>query len=480
VYCDKMGKNRIFNTKIIKTLTFILFYLIFSIGVGFSLIPGDSVIISGIIIEGNKVTKDEIIYRELTFKKGEKITFVHLSSVLDSSSQNLMNTFLFNFVSLLPDFFQDSTQANIRVKVSERWYLWPEPVFTLVDINFHQWWREKDFSKTTYGLVLTRKNFRGRNETVSIGILQGFSERYSLSFRVPYINRRLKDGISVGASYLQSKQVLYSTLSSLPLYYKSLNYIRKDINLSLLYSYRRGFYHTTGIYSTFRNTQTGDSVLTLNSDFFLSGKNKQRYFSVGVWLVNDHRDFHAYPLRGYYFSIDVAKQGLAFFNDDIDNLSVSTNLKGYKDLGFKFFLAGSIRTRFTNRAKQSFFNQTGIGTGNTGIQGFEDYLILGQNTYVMKSALKYNLLAERIIYLNFIPIDKFNKVPFAVYFNLFADAGYVENKYYRSPGDLGNQLLYGFGAGFDFVTYYNLILRVEYSFNKFGENGFFIHFSSPI
>ncbi|MGI8894014.1 MAG: hypothetical protein ACR2GN_11240, partial [Bacteroidia bacterium] len=300
-------------------------------------IPGDSIIFSGITIKGNKVTNAEIILRELTFVKGDKVAFTHLSSVLDSSTQNLMNTFLFNFVSLTPEFFDDSSHTIINIVVNERWYLWPAPIFTLVDINFNQWRKERDFTKTTYGLILTRKNFRGRNETISLGVQQGFSERYSVSYRVPYINRKLKDGISVGASYLQSKQVLYSTYGSLPLYLKSTDYIRRDLNLSLLYSYRRGFYHTTGIYTTYRRTEVSDTVLTLTNDFFISGNNRQRYTTLGVWFTDDHRDFHAYPLKGYYFSIDVSKQGMSFLRDDVDNLSLVSILKGYKDLGLKFY-----------------------------------------------------------------------------------------------------------------------------------------------
>lgn len=473
-----MGKKHSLLPVFFKFFFSIVACYFFSIGKLHAIIPGDSVIIGGIIIEGNKVTRDEIILRELTFHQGDVIVSTYLNAVLDSSTKNLMNTFLFNFATLTPLYPFDSVHILIRIEVTERWYWWPEPIFTLVDINFNKWIKEKDFSKTTYGLIVTRKNFRGRNETVSVGVQQGFSERYSFGFRVPYINKKLKDGITIGASYLQSKQVLFKTEGSRAVYFKSGEYIRHDLNLSLLYSYRRGFYNTTAVYTGFRRAEVGDTVFTLNKDFFLTEKNSQQYFWVGTWFVDDHRDFHAYPLRGYYASIDIAKLGLA--NDDIDNLSIITILKAYKDLGSKFFWAGSARIRLTNRNKQSFFDQVSVGSGSTGIQGYEDYLILGQNSYVFKSALKYNLLEEKIMYLKFIPIENFNKVPLAIYFNLFADAGYMENKYYSHPGDLSNQLLHGYGAGFDFVTYYNLILRVEYSFNKFGENGFFVHFSSPI
>ena len=476
-----MGKKHYLRYILLLAFTAVCFlYPNFSSGNSYAIIPGDSVIVYGILIEGNKVTKEEIITRELTFSQGDKIAVADLNSVLDSSSQNLTNTFLFTFITITPHFQHDSTRAIIKIEVSERWYWWPEPVFTLVDINLNQWWKEKDFTKTTYGLILTRKNFRGRNETFSVGIQQGFSEKYSISYRIPYINKRLKDGISLSVSYLQSKQALFSTVGSLPVYFRSIDYIRKDLSLSLLYSYRRGFYHTTGLYTSFRNTQIGDSLKLLNENFFLDGRLRQQHTTLGVWFVDDHRDIHSYPLHGYYFSIDIAKQGLSFLKDDIDNLSIVTVFKTYKELGLRFYYAASARARITNRSKQSFFNQVSIGSGSSGIQGFNDYLILGQNTYILKSALKHNILPERIIHLDFIPIDKFNRIPLAVYFNLFADAGYAENKHFTYPGDLANQLLYGFGAGFDIVTYYNLVLRVEYSFNKFGENGLFIHFSSPI
>jgi hypothetical protein len=33
-------------------------------------------------------------------------------------------------------------------------------------------------------------------------------------------------------------------------------------------------------------------------------------------------------------------------------------------------------------------------------------------------------------------------------------------------------------VGLDFITYYDLVLRFEYSFNKMKESGFFIHMTS--
>lgn len=35
-----------------------------------------------------------------------------------------------------------------------------------------------------------------------------------------------------------------------------------------------------------------------------------------------------------------------------------------------------------------------------------------------------------------------------------------------------NQLIYGGGIGLDFVTYYDMVFRLEYGINKFKELGF--------
>jgi hypothetical protein len=44
---------------------------------------------------------------------------------------------------------------------------------------------------------------------------------------------------------------------------------------------------------------------------------------------------------------------------------------------------------------------------------------------------------------------------------------------------LGNALLFGYGAGVDIVTYYDVVVRFEYTFNRRGENGFFLHMGAP-
>ena len=78
--------------------------------------------------------------------------------------------------------------------------------------------------------------------------------------------------------------------------------------------------------------------------------------------------------------------------------------------------------------------------------------------------------------------NKFKSLQYAFYLNAFFDMGFVDNMYPMPElnNDLENTLLIGYGIGLDFVTYYDIVLRFEYSVNRMGEHGFYLHFRAPI
>jgi hypothetical protein len=90
------------------------------------------------------------------------------------------------------------------------------------------------------------------------------------------------------------------------------------------------------------------------------------------------------------------------------------------------------------------------------------------------------LLPTRISYVNYIPLEKFRTIPHTFYLNLFCDQGYVRDRYFSNVNPLANSILIGYGAGLDYVTYYSIVFRVEYSINRLGEGGVFLHFTAPI
>jgi len=68
-------------------------------------------------------------------------------------------------------------------------------------------------------------------------------------------------------------------------------------------------------------------------------------------------------------------------------------------------------------------------------------------------------------------------VPFKVFGKLYSNAGYV---YSPEPGFnfLQNKFLHAAGFGIDILSLYDLTIRIEYSFNNFGQNGLFLHRTS--
>ena len=132
-------------------------------GLGRDSIPDSKLVIRDIVVEGNKVTKEKIIFRELVFQKGDTIAKMELLSAFDRSRDNLKNLSIFNFVSFDAKHFPGN-RIDVIISVTERWYIWPTPIFEIADRNFSAFLEDFDWSHTNYGLWLKWNNFRGRNE----------------------------------------------------------------------------------------------------------------------------------------------------------------------------------------------------------------------------------------------------------------------------------------------------------------------------
>jgi hypothetical protein len=74
------------------------------------------------------------------------------------------------------------------------------------------------------------------------------------------------------------------------------------------------------------------------------------------------------------------------------------------------------------------------------------------------------------------PLEQFRRIPLSIFAKIYGDVGYVKNyENYAIGSRLSNKLLAGFGAGIDIVGSYDAVLRLEYTFNAEGQNGFFLN-----
>ena len=79
----------------------------------------------------------------------------------------------------------------------------------------------------------------------------------------------------------------------------------------------------------------------------------------------------------------------------------------------------------------------------------------------------------------YLKMNQFNKSHYSLYLGIFSDLGYVIDKQNNQENNLSNSLLYSNGINIDYVTYYDKLLRIEFSINHLGEKGVFLHFSNP-
>src|SRR5690606_23504478 len=153
----------------------------------------------------------------------------------------------------------------------------------------------------------------------------------------------------------------------------------------------------------------------------------------------------------------------------------------YVDLGKLFYLSTSITGKTTFPKKQPYMNFEGLGYGREYLRGYELYVIEGQHYLINKLSLKRRLLGSAINLDGFMPLEQFKSIPISIYLKTFFDSGIVSTDSGYPENDLfTNKYIYGGGVGLDIVTFYDTVIRLEYSINKNKESGFFFQFRSDI
>lgn len=441
-------------------------------------------IIESISYTGNKQTKIFILEREMTFEAGDTLSGVEFLKHAQRSRQNLLNTALFNFVAVLPHCNRDTssglcTKVDVVVNVKERWYTWPAPIFDVAEQNFNTWWRNgHNLQRASYGFMLWRYNFRGRKESIALICRFGYAEQFGAQYSIPYLNKKRTIGITFTGTYTRNHEVAYATRYNKLQFYKDREgYIRKETAGSIMLSYRQGLYVRHTFDMKYTRLGISDTVVNLASDYFAGGGTDMEYITLSYRVTRDYRDIKAYPLRGHFQEFEVSKHGLGILaGEKLDVLYITAGFRQYGEVLKRTFAAFMCRMRWMPGPMPPYYHQRALGFSNF-IRGYEYYVIDGQSYAIAKTSLRYQLLKPHVYKFPFLPLEKFNTLHLAIYGGLYADAGYVEDRA-SIPADhnvLGNTLLFGYGAGLDFVTYYDIAMRVEYSFNRMGENGVFLH-----
>lgn len=435
-----------------------------------------------ITVEGNERTRPFVIARELPLQRGEQISQGDIDAMLSKAHDNLMNTGLFNFVELAHQI--DGKNLELHIKVEERWYLWPTLYMDFADRNINSWWDKKDLSRVNYKLGLVQQNFRGRREELGFLLQLGYEKEFAVVYDIPYLNKSKTLGLMFLADYYAYHNLKYASLDN-RLFYTQLDddYLRQNLQLTLSLKYRRNIHTSHQFTAGYHRYWLNDTLLELNSSYAPNTSESFPYFSYIMKM--DYRDYKAYPLHGFYVDFSARKFGLPGSYPDYTLLK--SNFRKYYGLGSNLFFAAGmvVQSRLGQRLPYYLTTERGMGYGRDFVRGMEYYVFDQTDWLYLKSNVKYRVLPQKIININFLKNklfgEKFSKIPLEIFANVFYDTGYASGSIRdEAINPLVNQWQHGFGLGLDVLTYYDKVLRTEVSWNHRGDVGLFFHMISPI
>ncbi len=442
-------------------------------------ISDDKLVVADILIEGNRVTKEPIILRELLFKKGDTIPKMELLPAFQRSKENLLNLLIFNFV------FFDATHLpgnhiKVHITVTERWYIWPVPIVEYAERNFSEFIKNREWDKINYGAFLKWKNFRGRNELLTGQVRLGYIQDYSLLYTIPNLGKKQQHLVTSGFNMKQQNEVIIATVNNQPVEYRPQEIPAQiRLNAFVKYAFRRKLYTSHSFRFEFFDYSVSDSVALVNPNFMGEGRSRLQFFSATYNFIYDVRDSRIYPLEGFAVKLKAEQLGLGIIPDyPYPNFRITGILMFHQELADRIYFYNTTKARYSSEKLMPYALNRGLGY-NEFLSGYESYVIDGSDYFISKYNLKIQLIKPTVKKLPLIKMEQFNKVHYAVYLNVFADAGYVNNEFPDPTNTMVNNWQFSTGAGLDLVTYYDQVLRIDYAVNRFGERGLFFHLETP-
>lgn len=437
-------------------------------------------VISGIVIEGNKHTLDQVVLREMPIAEGDTVPSTQaLYEQIERSRQNVMNLSLFNSVHVIPTFLNDH-EVFLTVTVIERWFYWPTPILRYSDPNFNTWWLTKDLSRLYWGAYLYRYNMRRRNETLYVKLQFGYSHEFGFRYRFPFISRKQRMGLSFGGGYSSQEEITVGTRDNLRVLLKVPGArTRYDWRGDVELTWRPKFDLRYAVRLQYLEAHVLDTVIERTPNYFTRPSLLQRHLTLGAFIAWDARDSKTFPLEGHYMDLRADRTGLGLASTNAPELTTmtATAMKVWHT-GDRWSVGGSLRGKASLGPDLPYYNQQGLGYDDQ-VRGYEYYVSDGEHYVLAKANVLWALYRPREFTLAPVRNEQFRTLYLAVYLNAFVDAGRVWDSRYGGVNPLNNTWQQAAGLGLDLVTSYDQVFRIEYTVNRRNEQTFYLHFAHP-
>ncbi len=437
--------------------------------------------ITNIELSGNKITRPNIIRRELLFTEGDTLERSLMEEYLEKSRENLLNLSLFNFVTVEVE-YSDAHEATVRITVVERWYIWPAPIFEHGERTLSIFLKNPRWDRLNYGLWLKWNNFRGRNELLNFIFKTGYQEHYALQYEKPNLGASENHKLFLSASLSRQHRVNYITENNKPVYFKDEeNYAYNTFNAFIAYTYRPEIYTQHRIRLYYVDDWISDTVASLNPLFFGEDHTRYQHFKLDYVFRYDKRDSKIYPLEGDAFKAKVLRRGLGIIQSyPYGTWEAEAGWFVHRKIADRFYVADIAKGKISSRKEVPLYQKQAFGYTEY-LTGYDDFIIDGTDYFINKIILKYQLVKPQVVDLPFIKAKQFGKVHYSIYINLLGDIGYVNNKFTDPLNDntMVNTWQYSTGVSVDYVTYYDKTLGIEFAINRYGNYGIFFHAKTP-
>ena len=448
------------------------------------LAAGDSLRVHTITIAGNERTKAHVILREIPIEEGELLSMADFKKRLQQAESNLRSSGLFNFVEI-------EHRANakpfmigeneVHVQVVERWYLWPVPILENAEPNFNTWWQTRRLDRTNYGIDFLWNNFRGRREHLRALVRLGFTEQVALEYHVPYLTKGQNLGLIAEAGFSRNREVNAFSAQDVRQFLKDNDrFLREVVFGTAGISRRFGVVHRLQATMGYQQVSIADSLQASPYSYLPNDGTESQFLTLSAHFKTDKRDYLHYPTQGYMFEVQATQYGLGLLDNSPEFLDLEGGVHGHQRVGERASASAAVLWKWNVDGTQPYYLQRGLGYQTRSVRGYELNVMDGQSYAVLKTGLRYQVIGADRISLPVIGKQEFSETLLRVYITGHFDVGYVDDALYTDVNTLANEWQYGGGIGLDFVTYYDKVARVEFSVNRFGESGFFLHFTKPI
>jgi len=378
-------------------------------------------------IVGARVTRPEMILREMRLKRGMRAS----PELLESDRYHLLSLGLFNHVEV--SVISDQGRAVVLVRLTERFYVYPYPIFR---------YDPATPSRRILGMTLNHDNFRGYGERLTGGWWDGYEHGFLLVHRDPWFSYRglygLRAQIYVNNMEMTNPDDGKRTTAKVESFLLRLDRrIDRD--------------RWVGVEAEWEERSSPAPFYTLYS----SGRD--RLLDGRIYYESDLRDYQYYPADGYYLLAVIKGSWMAdtsntFFGELLD-------LRSYKKVG-PIILAVRGSAQFTQK-KVPFYRQAELT--QLEIRSDEPIGLRGSRSFAANFETRFNLIPKWTISMPDVPLagPYLQKMKFSVEGLLFLDRGFL------TVPELGRDLSFvAYGCGIQIQMPYLEIVHATVGWSR--------------